>query len=282
MILTLKIAPNVMLPTKPSMRIVKILGERRIDIPMEILNTTALHFYHVQNLDEEIKDCNKNPKLCTQFLTFEHLGTGTNIESGSASSSASAAARRKRSSADAHDSHDAHDSQDAHDDHGDHSSHDSHDAHDDHSSHDSHDGHDSHDDAHDSHDAHDDHDDHSSHDAHDSHDDAHDSHDDAHDSHDDAHDSHDDAHNSHESPFEPSVPPMPELAPPSEFGLLGVYGDNIIIALFVDNETAKFGGSYGFSVQFSNGLSKIQDGMENITLLDPAPIGFLIIIISYM
>ena len=88
MILTLKIAPNVMLPTKPSMRIVKILGERRVDIPMEILNTTALHFYHVQNLNEEIKNCNKNPKLCTQFLTFEHLGTGTNIESGSASPAA--------------------------------------------------------------------------------------------------------------------------------------------------------------------------------------------------
>ena len=77
-----------MLPTKPSMRIVKILGERRVDIPMEILNTTALHFYHVQNLNEEVKNCNKNAKLCTQFLTFEHLGTGTNIESGSASPAA--------------------------------------------------------------------------------------------------------------------------------------------------------------------------------------------------
>ena len=77
MILTLKIAPNVMLPTKPSMRIVKILGERRIDIPMEILNTTALNFYHVQNLNEESKDCNKNPKLCTSHEGLYLLGTNT-------------------------------------------------------------------------------------------------------------------------------------------------------------------------------------------------------------
>lgn len=50
------------------------------------------------------------------------------------------------------------------------------------------------------------------------------------------------------------------------------YGDTIIANLFLDIET-DLGGTYGFSVHFYNGLSNISQGLQNISLLDPAPSG---------
>ena len=83
---TLTIAPNVPLPTRPKLRIVSIQGDQRLDHDLEVLNGTALTFYINDVVDiGDVPDCDNGDSKCITELEMEDVGVETNLDSGTSS-----------------------------------------------------------------------------------------------------------------------------------------------------------------------------------------------------
>lgn len=76
------IKPDVPLPTKPVLRIVKHSGERVLNSPAEIDNSSAIPFFITHDLTEPVENCFETPEKCVTEMKFENMGVEPNTQSG--------------------------------------------------------------------------------------------------------------------------------------------------------------------------------------------------------
>ena len=80
--LTLKIATGKVLPTKPTLRFAKVIGEQRLDSNIEISNETSIKFFLHDSEDNPVSDCETVLTGCYETYEFSEMGFGDNLESG--------------------------------------------------------------------------------------------------------------------------------------------------------------------------------------------------------